>query len=71
MTVNVMTIPRYAKNQLVCFVGGVGTILGYQTDSGTWVYAVEMEMGPEPPMGRMGAETRILLHEADIQEAID
>lgn len=71
MTTKVMTIPRFSKNQLVCFVGGVGTILGYQSDSGTWAYAVEMEMGPEPPMGRVGSETRILLHEADIQEVMN
>ncbi len=71
MTANMMTIPRYAKNQLVCFVGGFGTILDCQPDSGTWVYALEMEMGPEPPMGRVGAETRILLLEADIQEVMN
>lgn len=71
MTADVMTIPRFSKNQLVGFLGGMGTILNYQLDSGTWFYAVEMEMGPEPPMGRVGAETRILLHEADIQEVMN
>ena len=67
MTRTVMTVPRFSKNQLVYFVGGVGTILGCRSDSGTWNYTVEMEMGPEPPMGRVGAETRLLLHEEDIQ----
>ncbi len=67
MATNVMTTPRFSKNQLVCFVGGVGKILGYRPESGTWAYAVEMEMGPEPPMGRIVAETRLLLHEAEIQ----
>lgn len=68
MTADLMTIPKFGKNQQVCFVGGVGTILGYRPDLKTWVYAIEMEMGPEPPMGRVGAETRILLHEAEIEE---
>ena len=70
-TANVMTIPRFSKNQLVCFIGGIGKILGYRPESGTWNYTVEMEMGPEPPMGRVGSETRILLHEADIQEVMN
>jgi len=67
MTTNVMTRPRYAKGQIVGFVGGVGTIRSRRLDSCTWTYAVEMEMGPEPDMGRVGYETTILLDEADIQ----
>ncbi len=59
--------PRFSKNQLVCFIGGVGKILYCQPDSGTWAYAVEMEMEPEKTLGRVGAETRLLLQEADIQ----
>lgn len=66
-----MTKPRFNKNQLVCFAGGAGTIIGYKPESGRWIYAVEMEMGPEPPMGRIGAETRLLLDEIEIQAAID
>jgi hypothetical protein len=67
MTANVMTRPKYAKGQMVYFVGGVGTIRSCRLDSCTWTYAVEMEMGPEPDMGRVGYETTILLNEADIQ----
>jgi hypothetical protein len=67
MTASMMTTPRFNKNQLVYFIGGVGKILGYRPDSDTWVYTVEMEMQPEPPMGRVGAETRLLLSETDIQ----
>lgn len=67
MAVNAIATPRFNQNQLVCFIGGVGKILSYKPDSGTWAYAVEMEMGPEPSMGRVGAETRLLLLEADIQ----
>ena len=66
-----MTKPKFGKHQHVSFIGGVGTILGCRIDSGTWAYAVEMEKGPEPPMGRIGAETTLLLLEADIQEALD
>ena len=51
-----------SKNQLVCFIGGVGKVLRYRSDPSTWNYTVEMEMGPEPPMGRVGAETRLLLY---------
>lgn len=58
--------PRFNKNQTVRFLGGVGRILSYQPEYSTWTYAIEMEMGPEPSMGRIGAETRILLHESDI-----
>ena len=60
-------LPRYAKNQLVFFLGGVGKIKNFRPDSNTWNYAIEMEMGPEPNFGRIGNETTILLHESDIQ----
>lgn len=70
MTTNIIMSPKFSKHQLVSFIGGVGTILGYRPDSGKWVYAVEMEKGPEPPMGRIGAETTLLLHETDIQEVM-
>jgi len=36
-------------------------------ESGTWTYVVEMELGPEPDMGRVGSETMIY-SEADIHE---
>ena len=70
-TTNVMTIPRFCKDQRVCFVGGVGTIRSSQPESGTWTYAVEMELGSEPDMGRIGSETTILLHEADIHKVMN
>lgn len=69
--INAQTQPRFRTNQIVHFVGGVGTIKNYRPDSTTWTYAVEMEMGPEPEMGRVGLETTILLHEADIQEVMN
>lgn len=67
----VMTAPKFTKNQQVYFIGGVGIILGCKLDSNTWNYIVEMEMGSEPPMGRVGAETRLILHEKDIQGVIN
>lgn len=67
MTANMTMLPRFSKNQLVRFVGGVGKILGYRLEADTWNYTVEMEMGPEPHMGRVGAETKLLLYEEDIQ----
>lgn len=65
------TQPRFQTNQMVNFVGGIGKIKNYRPDSGTWTYAVEMEMGLEPEMGRVGFETTILLDEGDIQEVIN
>ncbi len=70
-TIKVATIPRFSKAQRVRFVGGVGTIKNYWLESGTWTYNIEMEMGPEPDAGRVGNETKILLHEADIHRVIN
>ncbi len=64
------TLPRFNTNQIVHFVGGIGTIKNLRPDSGTWTYAVEMEMGPLPDVGRVGFETTILLQESDIQGVI-
>ncbi len=71
MTINVLALPRFLKSQVVCFVGGVGTVKSYQPDSNTWSYAIEMDMGPEPDFGRVGSETTILLLEADVQSVIN
>lgn len=70
-TTKIITMPRFSKKQRVCFVGGIGTIKNYQPESGTWTYAIEMELGPEPDIGRVGSETTILLYEADIHEVIN
>jgi len=50
----------------VRFIGGVGKIKSFRSESNTWAYAVEMEMGAEPDFGRIGVQTTILLHEGDI-----
>ncbi|HEY9696247.1 MAG TPA: hypothetical protein V6D10_03225 [Trichocoleus sp.] len=59
-------IPRFNRNQPVRFVGGQGTIRSYHPESGSWKYLVEMEMGPEPDVGRIGYETTVLLLESDL-----
>ncbi|MDM9379354.1 hypothetical protein QUB80_01350 [Chlorogloeopsis sp. ULAP01] len=58
--------PRYSPNQKVSFIGGVGKVLCLQPTSGTWTYAIELEMGEPPEVGRLGAETTILLYETEI-----
>lgn len=58
--------PKFNVNQQVRFAGGTGTIRHYQPDSGTWSYVIEMELGPEPDIGRIGFETTIWLTESEI-----
>jgi len=71
IAIKVLALPKFFKSQVVCFVGGVGTVKSYQPDSNTWSYAIEMDMGPEPDFGRVGSETTIFLLEADIQSVIN
>lgn len=61
--------PQFRQGQRVQFIGGAGTIRSLRPDSGSWTYQVEMEMGPEPAMGRIGFETTIVLSEADLMVA--
>lgn len=69
MNASTLMLPRFNRNQLVQFSGGVGTVKSYQPNSNnTWIYAIEMEMGPEPDFGRVGFETTILLHETEIHD---
>jgi hypothetical protein len=63
--------PKFSQEQMVCFPGGTGTIRRCHLESGTWAYTVEMALGPEPDLGRVGSETTILLHEADIEELMN
>lgn len=59
--------PKFRHSQLVSFLGGMGTIRSHHLESGTWAYAIEMSLGMEPEVGRVGTETTIFLHEVDIQ----
>lgn len=58
--------PKFRQSQLVSFLGGMGTIRSRHLESGTWAYAVEMALGTEPDIGRVGTETTIFLDEVDI-----
>jgi hypothetical protein len=66
MAVGSATVPQFDKGQRVNFVGGSGTIKNYHPELSNWVYLVEMDMGPEPEMGRVGYETTILLPQSDL-----
>jgi hypothetical protein len=70
MAASITEVPRFRKGEKVEFVGGVGTIKSYQVEAGTWTYTVEMAMGPEPEMGRIGAETTVLLNEFDLLQPV-
>lgn len=59
-------VPEFHPNQRVSFIGGEGTVREYNSESGSWVYLVEMALGLEPDFGRVGAETMILLNEVDL-----
>jgi hypothetical protein len=63
--------PKFRQSQMVCFQGGTGRIRRYHMESGTWAYAVEMALGPEPESGRVGSETTILLNETDMQAVMN
>ena len=43
-----------------------GVIRSYQREAGTWSYLVEMELGPEPDFGRIGAEATVIMSEGDL-----
>jgi hypothetical protein len=66
MRTNIIPTPRFEKNQTVEFLGGMGQIKTYYSESYSWIYLIEMAMGPEPDFGRIGYETMILLAEPDI-----
>jgi hypothetical protein len=46
----------------------MGKILNCQVDAKAWAYAVDMEMGPLPDMGRVGPKATIWLYEAEIED---
>lgn len=66
MTATIIKAPQFRKGVNVKFMGGVGTVKNYQLEAGSWTYTVEMAMGPEPEVGRIGYETTVLLNEADL-----
>ncbi|MEH1947716.1 MAG: hypothetical protein V7K77_12305 [Nostoc sp.] len=66
MTATFMRRPKFRNAQWVSFVGGEGIVRSYTPEYGRWMYLIEMALGLEPDFGRVGAETMILLTEADL-----
>jgi hypothetical protein len=66
MKARILTVPSLCRGQAVKFIGGTGIVKNYRQESGTWSYLVEMELGSEPDMGRVGYETMIWLPEPDL-----
>ncbi|MEH2080626.1 MAG: hypothetical protein V7K89_11640 [Nostoc sp.] len=71
MSASVLPISKFCKGEIVSFLGGEGVIKNYRFESGSWEYLVEMPMGPEPEMGRVGYETTIWLPEVDISSLVN
>lgn len=69
MTATLTKRPLFRLMQQVSFVGGEGIVRSYKPNAGTWAYFVEMPLGLEPVFGRVGAETMVLLTEADLRAA--
>ena len=61
---------RFKYNQKVYFTGGIGRVKDCCFDSGKWSYTIEMPLSVEPDLGRIGAETQVVLEEMEVQ-AID
>jgi hypothetical protein len=70
MSASILSAPKLCKGQIVRFMGGEGVINNYRFESDRWEYLVEMPMGPEPEMGRIGYETMIWLSAIDISSII-
>ncbi|MBD1999776.1 hypothetical protein H6F93_09820 [Leptolyngbya sp. FACHB-671] len=69
MTATLIRRPMFRPMQRVSFVGGEGIVRSYKPNAGTWAYLVEMPLGLNPDFGRVGAETMVLLNEADLRAA--
>ncbi|MEH2142659.1 hypothetical protein [Nostoc sp.] len=67
MAATFMKMSKFCNTQWVRFIGGEGIVRSYKPESGTWIYLIEMALGQEPDFGRVGAETMILLTEADLR----
>lgn len=69
MNATFIQVPSFRQTQQVSFVGGEGIVRNYRAEAGKWTYLVEMELGQKPDFGRVGAETMVLLNEADLRAA--
>ncbi|MEH1767326.1 MAG: hypothetical protein V7L27_01955 [Nostoc sp.] len=61
--------PIFCHTQRVRFLGGEGLVKSYKSESESWIYLIEMPLGLEPHFCRVGVETMVLLHEADLRAA--
>lgn len=66
MDKKLITLPSFYRAQRVSFLGGEGSVKSFNYEAETWLYVVEMTLGPEPDFGRVGGETTVLLSEADL-----
>lgn len=69
MAATLMEVPSFCNAQRVSFVGGEGIVRNYKPEAETWTYYIEMALGVEPEFGRIGAETMVVLTEADLWAA--
>ena len=65
------TTPRFKQDQQVGFIGGIGKIIYCQADGKDWLYGIEMPLGIEPDMGRIGHETIVLMLENEIFDLVE
>lgn len=65
-TAELKTLSQFSQNQQVSFIGGMGKIKSCRFDGRQWICTIEMELAPEPDIGRIGSETTILMHETDL-----
>ena len=65
---NAQEQPKFCPFQQVSFLGGMGKIVSRFSESGKWMYAVEMPLGNESEIGRIGSETIILMQESEIKK---
>ncbi len=61
-----MNAPIFQQTQRVKFAGGDGIVQSFKPESGSWLYDIEMALGPKPLFGRVGAETIIILNEEEL-----
>ncbi len=69
MLADLVLSPIFQQAQRVSFLGGEGIVKSFKPENGTWTYMVEMALGRVPAFGRIGAETMVLLDEADLRAA--
>lgn len=64
--IRIIKIHSFNHGQLVTFTGGEGIIQSFKFEDRDWTYLVKMPLGIEPKFGRIGAETMVLLKEAEL-----